>query len=81
MVAALVAATVLALHQPAADAPATVTLTPPKAHGTETVTTSATPAVHLIASDDELLDALADQGPMLVTATDGQRYLVLTRPN
>jgi len=47
----------------------------------DAATTSATPAVHRIASDDELLDALADQGPMLVTATDGQRYLVLTRPN
>jgi hypothetical protein len=81
MIAALAAASVLALHDPAAESPTSGTTIPPKLPAAAPAPTRTTPAVHRIASDDELLEVLADQGPMLVTASDGQRYLVLTRPN
>lgn len=79
MVAAVAAAAFLVLHQPPTDDPATVTTTPPQTPAAAPA--KAAPACHRISSDDELLEALADQGPMLVTASDGQRYLVITRPN
>lgn len=40
----------------------------------------ASPDFSRLATDDELLAALAEQGPMLITHPDGRKQLILTRP-
>jgi len=38
------------------------------------------PAYDTLTTDQELLAALADQGPMLIIHSDGRKQLILTRP-
>jgi hypothetical protein len=39
------------------------------------------PPYEKLTTDDALVAALADQGPMLITHADGRKQLILTRPH
>ncbi len=76
------AAAILALHNPATKAPAPAAAIPsPVINPAPAAPAEPALTCHQVESEDELLERLADLGPMLLTAADGSRHLILTRPH